>query len=95
VATIAQLPDPCRAEASSMPEGPAVGRVEAEAESIDDVEHGASIERAMVERPKLRLSLRHFVQENRRPAQPDCRAIRRRKSGRTTVHVGGAFLLHN
>jgi hypothetical protein len=32
-----------------------------EAESVDDVEHGASIECAMVERPTLRLSLRHFV----------------------------------
>jgi hypothetical protein len=30
--TIAQLPETCRAEASSMPEGPAVGRVEAKRE---------------------------------------------------------------
>ena len=46
-----------------MPEGPAVGRVEAE-ESIDDAEHGASIEIAMVERPKLRSAMGHFVQED-------------------------------
>jgi len=45
--TIAYLLKTCRAEALSMPAGPADGRVEAEAESIDDAEHGASIKNAM------------------------------------------------
>lgn len=36
-----------------MPEGPATGRGRSEAESIDDVEHGASIIRAMVARLNL------------------------------------------
>ena len=31
-----------------MPEGPAVGRVEAQRRAFDDVEHGASITLAMV-----------------------------------------------
>ena len=34
VTSIAQEPDTCRAEASSMPEGPAVGRVEAKRRAL-------------------------------------------------------------
>ena len=70
-----------------------------EAESIDDAEHGASIERAMVDRPELRSSIRTFHPENivarasrwLRDSSTGCSG----GSGRTNVHVGGAFLLHN
>jgi hypothetical protein len=82
-----------------MPEGPAVGRVEAEAESIDDVEHGASIECAMVERPKLRLSFATFrsgkSMTRTRRLPRDSSTGSSRKFGRTNVHVSGAFPLHN
>jgi hypothetical protein len=54
VATIAQLPDPCRAEAS-MPEGPAAGRVEAQRRALTTPSTAASIKSAMVRRLDLGL----------------------------------------
>jgi hypothetical protein len=48
-----------------------------EAESIDDAEHGDSIERAMVGSAKLGSQVRHFLLAKLAYAQTDCSAIRR------------------
>jgi hypothetical protein len=85
-----------------MPEGPAVGRGRSGAESIDDAEHGAKIESAMVDRPKLRSAILHFVHAKsvtRRSRLPcDSWAGCCGESGRTNVRVSGAcgaFALYN
>ncbi|MEQ1871553.1 MAG: hypothetical protein ABL961_16175 [Vicinamibacterales bacterium] len=69
-----------------------------EAESIDDAEHGASITGAMVVRLDLAAELASAVLQNEVPARTDsCQAGRHTsavRSGRATVHAGGATLLH-
>jgi len=96
MATIAQLPNRAARRHRQCPEArPSAGSKR----SIDDAEHGASIECAMVECPKLGSANVTFHRESpmtRRNRLPcDSSTGCSGESGRANVHVGGAFLLHN
>lgn len=88
----------CRAQASSMPEGPARRPGRSEAKSIDDAEHGASLKDAMVRRQDLDPRTRCSSRENMRRARTDFCSTRRPhcsgKCGHEDVHVDGAIALH-
>jgi hypothetical protein len=82
----------CRAQALSMPEGPAMGPCRSAAESID--EHGASIIRAMVARLDQRAERDRVLQGRGACARTDSYGRQRHTSGRVHVHADGAMLLH-